>query len=334
MRMHHALFVAALAAGCVAEGSNLGESVEAVTTGWSDDTQIYDQQSARETALAYDRHWLHLVHAGSSNPSELWWSKYDGTKWSANDKLTAYADGSPALAFFYPAMHLAYKVAGQAKIVVTTDWGRTPVTVGESGSYYDPQTGSWTETPKTGISMTVLASRLYLAYCNHVQSDLESYDYVQIVSKGSSGVWSRYNDRHHYKLPAGSQCTGVALWNWATGSLLHLVANAHYSGYTKLLQTDSSANANVWQSISMNSARPVSVAVCGNDAWLVHSGDAHPDEIWFSTWTSDLSGWPANVKLTDQTSNGGPAVGCYGAQAIMVHNGGSNQLWWARSFVY
>ena len=32
----------------------------------------------------------------------------------------------------------------------------------------------------------------------------------------------------------------------------------------------------------------------------------------------------------DQTSNGGAGRGCYqGTRALMVHNGGTSQLWWS-----
>src|SRR5688572_15633858 len=91
--------------GCLDDTDpELAEVESAVTVGgWADDVQIPNQQSARQVGLAYHATKLagaavHMVHAGSSSPNELWWSKFTGTSWSANVKLSMTSDATPALA--------------------------------------------------------------------------------------------------------------------------------------------------------------------------------------------------------------------------------------------
>ena len=61
---------------------------------------------------------------------------------------------------------------------------------------------------------------------------------------------------------------------------------------------------------------------------MVHGGLSDPGEIWWSFRDGDT--WFEDVRVPDQTSDGGAALGCFnGTRTVMVHNGGTTQLWWS-----
>src|SRR5688572_15387482 len=119
------LFATLAVTGCLDESESdleLAETESAVTVGgWADDVQIPNQHSARQVGLAYHATKLagaavHMVHAGSSSPNELWWSKFTGTSWSANVKLAMTSDATPALASYNERLYVAYKKPGEGTI--------------------------------------------------------------------------------------------------------------------------------------------------------------------------------------------------------------------------
>jgi hypothetical protein len=80
----------------------------------------------------------------------------------------------------------------------------------------------------------------------------------------------------------------------------------------------------------MHSRRPVAMTTCNGNVFLVHGGDDTPDQIWWSMRPATGSGsWIPNERLTNQTSDAGAGIGCFDTTPIIVHNGGTNQLWWA-----
>jgi hypothetical protein len=344
----------ALLAGCLddpgMEDPELGELESASTLGWSDDAQIPNQQSARQVGLAYFGSRLHMLHNGSAYPNEVWWSRFDGTSWSSNIKITNLsADGTPALAAWNGRLYTAFKKPGANTIVVSSSssgatW-TTPVTAAPTTSGSNAN-GSYTLTPKRAPSLAVHNNRLYLAHCMHIHStfsngDTHDTDAVELW-RYDSGTWTRVGPRT--LMFDAFECTGVSLASY--GGDLHVLYNERFhdwllynerfhdwlSDFTYLNEKAFDPdNYTGVESVytDMQSRRPPSVAVCGSYAYLVHSGDDSPSDIWATRRAVTSTDWPADTRLTNQTSDDGATVGCFGTRPIMVHNGGTNQLWWA-----
>src|SRR4029079_3974687 len=80
------------------------------------------------------------------------------------------------------------------------------------------------------------------------------------------------------------------------------------------------------RALTMKSKKPISIVTCSNVTHLVHGGFSNDSEIW---WTERSgSHWNADVRVPNQASEGGAALGCLG-RPVMVHNGGYSQLWWS-----
>ena len=326
--------------GCLDETDPEFAEVESAVTsgGWTDDVQIPNQHSARQVGLAYHSTKLagtavHMVHAGSSSPNELWWSKFTGTSWSTNIKLSMTSDATPALASHDDRLYMAYKKPGEGTILVSSSatgstWTSPSIAVKTiSGSN---QFGQYTLTPHHAPALAVHEGSLYLATCIRHDNGRQSVDTYRYTGT----TWERFGSR--VLILDGFECTGVALAS--VGGNLHLMYNESLPGdwlsdrVTSLMAAIFADDGHIIDDryTGMDSARPASLASCGGTTYVAHSGDGSPSEIWVARRMATATDWPTDYKLNNQTSNGGPAIACWGTKPIMVHNGGTHQLWWAR----
>jgi hypothetical protein len=71
-------------------------------SGWTNDIQIPNQQSARKVSLAAFNGYLYMLHSGVANWDDVWMSRFNPTtqQWSPNTKLAYQSAGSTAIAAF------------------------------------------------------------------------------------------------------------------------------------------------------------------------------------------------------------------------------------------
>ncbi|MEV0621847.1 hypothetical protein AB0I81_51605 [Nonomuraea sp. NPDC050404] len=77
--------------------------------GWTTDRWFPSHFSADGPALAVFNDRLYCVHRGTGNDQHLWWTRFDGTSWSADTRMNAGSSRGPALATFNGHLYCVYK---------------------------------------------------------------------------------------------------------------------------------------------------------------------------------------------------------------------------------
>jgi hypothetical protein len=319
------LFAAVATAGCLPEGDvELGTDEGAVSVHqWSDDVQIRSQVSQFQVGLAPRGNRLHMLAAAGSS-GEIFWSQFDGTGWTPRASIGQYADYGPALTVHNGELVTVYHRRGQNRLMMSTSNGQTwstPVTAGTSlGSQsvrYAPAVASHN-------------GQLFIAYCRtSPQGDVVS---VERFNGGASWTQVAAFDM----ASSGYACKHVAMSVLPTGRL-HILWTKYMN--QPLLEdswhlweatgdgTPSASWTQRWV-YPMESAKPPSMVTCDGMTHMLHGGLSTPREIWWSF--RDGNDWFENVRVPNQASDGGAALGCFnGNRTVMVHNGGTTQLWWS-----
>jgi hypothetical protein len=299
--------------GCAAEVDTSTTSGDISVWQWADDVQIPNQFSVGHVGLAAFGGRVHQLHTiGSTGP--LAWSIFNGETWSTEVELAQHADGVPAMTVFNNRIAAVYKPAGQNRLVMMMSDGHswsTPVNAG---------TTIGTATLVTTPAVAVQAGVLYAAYC------VRKSDGDHLRVDRFSTEWSMVTETDAY-----FSCRHVALAALPDGRL-DLIANTEGASSWYMEETMRQPQGTTWSALKilpMKSKKPLSIVTCGNTTHLVHGGYSTPSEIWWTT-RDDYGSWHDDVKVPNQASNGGATLGCFQTtRPIMVHNGGSGQLWWS-----
>ena len=331
-----------LAAGCMSDPTDVdstSDDEQASTPDsvyrWTDDVEIGGSMtSPYQVGLASHGTGLNMVFTG--NNTMLYTSHFTGSGWSTVHGLpNQSADYGPALADFNGALTTVYHAHGQNRLLMSTStdgatWS-TPVTAG---------TALWNHTLEYAPALAVHRGALYAAYCenvgDHDRAHVDRFDGTTwTLAKVYDLPITQYNaDNSTYT----HQCKHVALASLPDGRL-----DLTFTQYSLYGSTDDWTMHNAfatgttvaWPSTyasisTMKSKKPPSITTCNAVTHLVHGGFSNPLEIWWSVYDYTAKAWNTNVRVPDQASDGGAALGCYnGTRAIMVHNGGYTPLWWS-----
>jgi hypothetical protein len=329
----------AVATGCVVDDADLAElESELAVTQWQDDVRIPNQNSARQVAMARFNGVIHMVHNGDSSPEELWWTTFNGTSWTPNVKIPNHRSSSePALVEYGGQLRLLYRrnqesPRGYNMAKLGAD-GRT----WEAASYLPTSTNSiWAV---GGPAAVVHDGRLLYAYCARSGTSAGNRDYLYVYDTETRAPYVHF--------PIGSaaelvdvrftECENVSLASF-NGQLrvLHAAKNVtgavHEDWYLgEHVGTGTDPAAYTYARKPMSSKTPMSMAICGGVLHMVHGGNANRSEIWWSYLEAGAADWTTNVRVPNQASNGGAALVCAtNGQPLMVHNGGTNALWYSR----
>lgn len=77
--------------------------------GWSTDTALPGHMSSRGPGLAVYNNQLYCVHRGAGNDQYLWWTRFNGTSWSTDIRMSGATTHAPALASFRGMLYCVYK---------------------------------------------------------------------------------------------------------------------------------------------------------------------------------------------------------------------------------
>ena len=320
-----ALCGAALGCGGVApgEGDEIATTQSALSVDtWTDNVKIVDQASKYPPALAAFGGKLHMVHNGSSKPTHLWYSTFNGTSWSKNVRIYGhYASGPPALAVYQNMLHIAYRKAGTNDLYMAVSY--------DGGSTWS---GAKKAVPtRSAPSLAVFGDKLYMSYCAPT-SKYEGNNWARVE------VWDGFRWRREDNLRVGGawlECKGTAIAR--VGDKLRLVYNyvdapwfwkdTYYMGESVWTPGE---NPVVKEFAHKSSKSPPAIVVCNGYAHLVHSGESSNKLYWSYQYSWAPTGWTGDVAIPGQYSKASAALGCYYGRAIMVHPGNtSNQLWWS-----
>ncbi|MEU8038613.1 hypothetical protein [Streptosporangium sp. NPDC049078] len=79
--------------------------------GWSDNVPFPAHRSADGPALAVYNNFLYCVHRGGGNDRSLWWTRFDGNRWSPDTRMNGASSRGPALTTFNGMLYCAYRDA-------------------------------------------------------------------------------------------------------------------------------------------------------------------------------------------------------------------------------
>lgn len=321
MRIPLLLTALVASSGCATEPTTDTFTSELSEYQWLDDRQIPSQSAERQPALANLGGTLHMLHSGNSSPNELWHSSFNGTSWSSNVKLPMAAANTVGLATFNGQLTLVYQPAGQNRLVMQTSTNGTSwtgaVTAGSTLGAH---------TLASGVSLALHGGYLFAGYCREDRIQIDRFD-------GTS--WSSAT---YYGVPADTifhtyACQHVALGHLPDTNrldiLYSILETGTFGNNTKIYESTATGTTTLSTTAPVytnkNAQTPMSIVTCGGITHLVHGGDTYPDKIYWSY--RDGGVWVDDLVVPSQTSDAGAALGCDGT-AIMVHNGGTNQLWW------
>lgn len=317
------LLLLALAA-CVAAPDE-SEIERALTAAqWQPDVRIYGQYTSRQVALAYYGDRLHMVHVGSNgDPTQLYWSKFDGADWTTNVPITGTSSREPGLVVFGGVMRLFFRATNGSGNIVHTRFNGT--------AWSTPIVG--TRSMGSGPSPTVHDNRLLIGYCT-----------PGISGNPSQGVTildyrlGAYETFLELATPNGDECKHVTIASF--NGKLHIIASLKEpdgqfpweKGDWYMYEWTRSSSLNVADRLPMSTRRPMSTVVCDGRLHLVHSGNSTTTEIWWSFRSLTSTRWRADERIPDQSSHSGGALGCFdNTTPILVHNGYSDDvLWWSQ----
>lgn len=303
-------------AGCLAGDPALDTDDSALSVWqWTDDVQIPTQSSSYQVGLAPLGSNLHMVFTQSTG--ELATSRFDGSRWATRTALGTYADYGPALVNHNGRLVALYHARGQNRLLMTTSADGQSWTVPVNAG-----TTLGADTLLYAPAAVVHGGDVYVGYCRRTSAG----DRVRI-ERLSAGVWTEAAS-----YPTAFRCKHVAMGTLPDGRLDILwTMESNATGWWYLAEVAGLGRpSSSWPLVAnpMKSKKPPSIATCNGVTHLVHGGDSTPSEIWWSFANSGR--WFADIKVPNQSSDGGAAIGCLaGRRAIMVHNGGYPQLWWS-----
>jgi len=310
-----ALLAAALTGGCAVDDMTTATEQAASVYQWTDDVQIAGQASEYQVGLAMLGDKVHMVHTNGDNPTVLA-SRLQAGSWSAPLVTGMAASYGPALTVWRNQLVAVYHQAGQNRLMMSTSldgsYWTTPVTAG---------TSLYNRSLNYAPAAIALNGRLYVAYC-----ETDGFDKVRIDTYDGTTWWQE----HAYSVE-GYQCKGVAFAVLPDGRI-DLIYDVYYAGTSSTWHMyEAIMDGTLWSNptlLAMKSKKPPALVTCGGLTHMVHGGYSTPDEIW---WTTREGGhWNGDVRVPDQASHGGAALGCYqNTTPVMVHNGGYDQLWWS-----
>jgi hypothetical protein len=317
MRIQTIMMAVALA-GCGIETEtddlDTGETESASSVEqWTPARSIPGQRSVYQPGLAFFNGQLRMVHSGYSNPSELWYSAFNGVSWSTNAKLNGITShGGPSLIVHGGVMKMIYRLSNRLMMSTYSGSGSTfyaPVTI---GSYLG------TESLRSEPATALLNGQLYVAYC--------SSQAVRVDRLNSNNTWTNvvrktFSDSRdyceHVELAAVRDPNPYYLfWN------LHLeyaVANTYFSNMP--LYEMRSGDGTSWTaqaSLNRESMQPMSIAECNATTHFIHGGNVYaPNQI---RWMERIGySWGSSFQVPAKFSTSGAALGCYGSRTIMVY---------------
>ncbi len=288
---------------------------------WTSNVKIPDQASTLAPALVSFGGKLHMVHNGSSNIKNLWYTSFDGNGWTDNKKLSGHSSFSnPALAAYDGMLHMVYQKNGTRDLYMAVSYN--------GGSSWS---GSKKAVPtkylpiRFGPSLTVFEDNLYMAHC--APRTWEKDNWVR-VDVWNGQRWAREADIRIGEGDAVCRGTAIAV----IGNQLRVVYNLREDGQYPMGEAvwTPGQTATGERLPSKRSWTAPAMTVCNGYAHLVHTGNSSKKIYWSNEYDSPPSGWSHDVAIPNQLSHAGAGLGCYNGRAIMVHNGkSSNQLWWS-----
>lgn len=313
-------------AACVEDGADpeLGDAVDELSVSqWPDDEAIPDKRSGGVVALTPWNGELHMVYTDPSSTYalELWWARWDGTRWSPSLATGRFTGGRPALATFDGRLIMVYQSTADRRIMMTSTTSQTwstPVEAGRSLAI-----GGYTA---RGTSLLAYGGKLYLTYC----ADNGSSKYVN-VDRFDGTSWTAYR-----QIPVSYRsdvwCEGATMVAMPDTGGVEILWSTRGSGSTGQVFRQRGTigrSASVWYSteaLPMKSAGPVSVVTCNGATHLVHRGWSTATELWWSY--RDGGDWVPDTRIPNQWSDSGATLGCLaGTYPLMVHNvSGGTQL--------
>lgn len=320
MNIQAIALVLVAATGCIAaeEPLETGEVESEITVWqWSDDVQIANQASGEQVGMATFGN-LMMVHNGGSSVHDLWWTQWNGTSWSTNQRIpNQYAQGGPAVVLFDYQPTIIYRAWGENHLLMSrrVDQAWSPATIAGTAL------ASGTEITSAPAA-TMHQGKLYVAACRTVAGSSRVH-----IERFNGTSWYAFGD-----LRPATPCRSVALASFE--GAMHLIVSMREGAMEEWIgQVSTSGSITTWQmapALEMKSSRPVSMVSCNGEVHLVHGGYTHPDELWWSyRWNG---AWVESVRIMDQAANDGAALGCWRGIAMMVHNGESNSQLWASEF--
>ena len=311
--------------GCMSDdGLELSEAFEELAVSqWQDDIRVDGQSSAKQPGVAWFNNRVHMVHNGSGDAKELWYSVRDEVRksWSTNFKIqNLRADGGPSL------------VAWDGRLTMIIRQGNRLVMSkmnGDQSWSLPAQIGTGVAT-RSAPSAVVTGGKLYVGYCDSNGPRVDVLD-------GPAGQWAP-----SWSTSDGDyDCQTVALGADDTRGILHVGYTTFWTAWwtgTEFWQVNTSKavvrNGNAtWDANpvfhEMDSKKPMSITTCNGVTHLVHGGNADPNGIYWTTFDYAAGRWLPDAKVPSQASDDGAQLGCAGSTAFMIHNGGTDQLWYS-----
>ena len=319
------LLAAVAAAGCLPEGDVTlgGDEAAASVSQWNEDVRIEGQVSQFQVGLAPLGNRLHML-AASGSSGEIFWSTFDGIRWTDRTSIAQYADYGPALTVHNGQLVAVYHRRATNQLMMSTlngDSWTTPINAG---------TALGSEKVLYAPAVVSYDGQLFIAYCRTSADG----DRVRVERFNGGTSWTQVAS---LKKISNFACKHVAMSVLPTGRL-HILWTEHiemggwHDDHWLLVEASGDGPPSTtwprrWVE-PMMSAKPPSMVTCNGMTHMVHGGRSTPREIWWSFRDGDA--WAENVRVPDQASDGGAALGCFsGTRTVMVHNGGTTQLWWS-----
>ena len=322
-----ALLAAASAASACVDDPELGvaEGAESVWQ-WTPDVTISGQASPYQVGLqgyapdgATQR--LYMLRAEPST-GRLSLASFDGRTWTMPRATSLYADQGPALVAYGGRLVAIYHARGENRLMMAQS---SP----DVSTWFAPRTAGTSldrDTLLNAPAAVVHGGELFVGYCRRTSAGDQVW-----VDRYTGASWvneARYS--------ATFRCKHVAMGS-SPGGRLHIVwtAESGYTGAWSMFGRDGLGRPRSdWARSDlypMTSRKPPSILRCNGVTHFVHGGDSTPNEIWWTRYEGEA--WVPDVRVPDQASDGGAALGCFGTglgqRTIMVHNGGTDQLWWS-----
>ena len=313
--MHKLMLLAALA-GCISDEPETGELESALSAdGWLNDLQIPALESPYQVGLTSFASRIYMVYRPTGS-NLLRTSSFDGQRWTSTFSSNLQVDYGPALTVHANQLTTVFKAAGVNRLLMARSsngngW-TAPVQVGaqlgSGGTYHNAPAAA------------TLGNVLHIAYCYR-----DNYGERVAVDRLENTTWRRLRTLY---LTDGT-CKSVALGRTGDGRLswvFNTETPSTWNLYDGFIDADGDVTARLLS--DMKSKKPSSVVWCGGIMHMVHGGYDDPSAIYWTRMYADR--WLADDRVPSQASDGGATLACLGGtRAIMVHNGGYDQLWWS-----
>lgn len=288
---------------------HVGEAEDELSP-WVVDTQISGQFSQRAPALATYNYDAFMVHGGGSDNS-LWWSTYDSTKWSTNQKIANQTSKETVgLTQHGPLLHMAYLCGQSTSLCHSTYPNGNPWTA--------PVTLSYTSNLPPALASDPITNKLMLVYVSSGGSlkytlndgDWHPSDYVIANGKLQPTTKAPTLAVHQGRIHMVYELSG--------GLVLHTTFNGLSWELPNVVQTGLRNNP--------------SLASYAGKLYLFHRG-TNDNKIW---WMSSPEGtnWTANVSVPTALTGDSPAIAQSGVVLMLAHRGNSGTSLWYSTYTW